>query len=457
MEERSGTSPRKIGLWIATSLVVGNMIGSGVFLLPASLAPFGGISILGWIFTSIGALMVALLLARLGRMMPAAGGPYAFTRAGLGDLPAFLVAWGYWISIWTGNAAISVAFVGYMAVFFPALAQVPALGAGSALVAIWFLTAVSAWGVREAGIVQLVTTILKLLPLLAIGTLGLLYVEPANFQPFNTSGESNFHAITATAALTLWALLGLESATIPADSVKDPSRTIPRATIIGTLVTVGVYILATVGVMGILPPDSLGQSTAPFADAATRIWGARAGSLIAAGAAISAFGCLNGWILLQGQMPLAVAMDGLFPQVFSRLSSRGTPVPGLVISSILITGLMALNFTASLVEQFTFLILLATICTLIPYVLSAISELVIFVRDREKFSGERLTGASVIAVLALAYSLWAIVGAGRDTVFWGFLLLLAGVPFYWLQLRRRNTQLALGETDGIQGRWRGDD
>jgi APA family basic amino acid/polyamine antiporter len=413
------------------------MIGSGVFLLPASLAPYGGISILGWLFTSVGALMVALLLARLGRMMPAAGGPYAFTRAGLGDLPAFLVAWGYWISIWSGNAAISVAFVGYMGVFFPALAQVPAFGAGLALVSIWSLTAVSARGVREAGIVQLVTTVLKLLPLLAIGSLGLLYVDTTHFQPFNPSGESHFDAITATAALALWALLGLESATIPADSVKDPSRTIPRATIIGTLVTAGVYILATIGVMGILPAESLGQSSAPFADAATRIWGTWAGSFIAAGAAISAFGCLNGWILLQGQMPLAVARDGLFPEIFSKLSSRGTPVAGLVISSTLITGLMSLNFTASLVDQFTFLILLATICTLIPYVFSAVSELVIFAREREKFSGERLTGASIVAVIALAYSLWAIVGAGRDTVFWGLLLLLAGVPFYWLQVRRR--------------------
>jgi APA family basic amino acid/polyamine antiporter len=424
------------------------MVGSGVFLLPASLAPFGGISILGWVFTSAGALMVALLLARLGRMMPAAGGPYAYTRAGLGDLPAFLVAWGYWISIWSGNAAISVGFVGYMAVFFPPLAQVPALGAGTGLAAIWLLTAISARGIREAGIVQLVTTILKLLPLLAIGTLGLLYMEPAHFQPFNASGESSFHAITATAALSLWALLGLESATIPADSVKDPRRTIPRATIIGTLVTVGVYILATVGVMGILPAESLGQSSAPFADAGTRIWGTWAGSLIALGAAISSFGALNGWVLLQGQMPLAVAKDGLFPPVFGKLSSRGTPVHGLVISSLLATGLMALNFTASLVDQFTFLILLATICTLIPYVFSAISELVIFVRDKETFSGERLAGASVIAVLALAYSLWAITGAGRDIVFWGLLLLLAGVPFYWLQVRRKRLD-ELRQTGGL--------
>ncbi|MGD2123577.1 MAG: amino acid permease [Gemmatimonadota bacterium] len=434
---RQNAGRRKIGLWIATALVVGNMVGSGVFLLPASLAPFGGISLLGWLFTTAGAVTVALLLARLGRMMPAVGGPYAYTRRGLGDLAGFLVAWGYWVSIWSGNAAISVALVGYLAAFFPALAQDPALGAGVALAAIWLLTAVNALGVREAGILQLVSTILKLLPLLAIGTLGLLYLDPSHFRPFNLSGESPLNAVTATATLTLWAFVGLESATIPADHVRDPGRTIPRATILGTLAAAAIYILATVGVMGILPTSDLASSTAPFAEAGNLIWGSRAGSLIALGAAISAFGALNGWILLQGQMPRAAAMDGLFPGVFRRQSRRGTPVAGLVISSILATGLMALNFTASLVDQFTFIILLATLSTLVPYAFSAIAEIMIFIRERESFIGERLAGSAVIALLALLYSVWAIVGSGARTVFWGFILLAAGLPVFWWQARNR--------------------
>jgi len=432
-----GSKGRKIGLVLATALVVGNMIGSGVFLLPASLASFGGISLVGWVLSAAGALALALVMARLAKMIPKAGGPYAYTREGLGDLPAFLVAWGYWVSIWAGNAAISVAFVGYMAVFFPPLAANPALGAGAAVTTIWFLTGVSCWGVREAGILQFWTTVLKLLPLVALGTIGLLFLEPAHFVPFNATGGSSFSAITATAALTLWAFTGLESATIPADSVEDPGRTIPRATIIGTIVAAVVYILASVGVMGAMPAEELALSTAPFADAATRIWGGWAGSAIALGAAIAAFGALNGWVLLQGQMPLAAARDGLFPKVFGKVSERGTPVPGLVISSVLVTLLIGLNFSASLVDQFTFIILLATLSVLVPYVLSSVSELVIFVRDRESFSGERLVGASIIAVLALLYSLWAIVGIGMDVVFWGFLLLLAGVPIYWMQVRKR--------------------
>ncbi|NNM04328.1 MAG: amino acid permease, partial [Gemmatimonadetes bacterium] len=383
-----------------------------------------------------GAITVAFMLARLGRMMPAAGGPYAYTRRGLGNLPAFLVAWGYWISIWSGNAAISVAFVGYMGAFFPVLTENSAMGAGAALAAIWFLTGVNTLGVKEAGIVQLVTTILKLLPLIAIGTLGLLYLDPEHFRPLNPTGEPLFNAITATAALTLWAFTGLESATIPAEAVKDPGRTIPRATLIGVLTAAVIYLLATVGVMGILPATELADSTAPFADAGRAIWGSRAGSLIAAGAAISAFGALNGWVLLQGQWPMAAARDGLFPPVFGKISRRGVPVAGMVLSSLLVTGLMALNFTSSLVDQFTFIILLATLSTLIPYVFSAVAELVIFVRERENFRGERLAGASVIAVIALLYSLWAITGTGLETVLWGLVLMVAGLPIYWWQTRR---------------------
>jgi APA family basic amino acid/polyamine antiporter len=325
-----------------------------------------------------------------------------------------------------------------MAAFFPALAENPALGAGAALGAIWLLTGVNALGVKEAGMVQLVTTILKLLPLLAIGTFGLLYLDPGHFRPFNPSGESPINALTATAALTLWAFLGLESATIPADSVKDPTRTIPRATIVGTLLAGVIYLLATVGVMGILPASELANSTAPFSDAGQLVWGPWAGSLIAAGAAISAFGALNGWILLQGQMPRAAALDGLFPSFFRRMSRRGTPVVGLVISSFLATGLMAFNYTASLVDQFTFIILLATLSTLIPYVFSAVAELVIFVRERDNFRGERLAGASVIAVLALLFSLWAIAGTGQRTVLLGMVLMISGLPVYFWSTRGTN-------------------
>ncbi len=428
---------KKLGLWICTSLVVGNMIGSGVFLLPASLAPYGGISIIGWLITATGSMLLALVFARLSRLVPKAGGPYAYARAGLGEFAGFLIAWGYWISTWVTNAAISVAFVSYLTVFWRTPAEKPLVAAVVALAIIWLLTWVNATGVRQAGQVQLVTTILKLLPLVVISTVGLVYCQTENFIPFNPSGGSPLSAVTATISLTLWAFLGFESATVPADDVVNPERTISRATIIGTTLTALIYILSTAAVMGIIPSSELKVSTAPFADAARQIWGTWAAYAVSVGAVISCFGALNGWILLQGQIPLASARDGLFPPVFGRVSKRGTPVIGLVVSSILVTLLMAANYTKGLVELFTFIILLATLTCLIPYVFATIAELMIFINERERFSGQRLLGASTIAVLGFLYSLWAIGGAGKDIVYWGFLLMLAGLPFYvWVNWSR---------------------
>jgi len=423
----------RLGLWTLTALVVGNMIGSGVFLLPASLAPYGGISIIGWLFTTAGALLLALSFARLSRMVPGAGGPYAYTRAGFGDFTGFLIAWGYWISICAGNAAIATAFVGYLAVFVPSLATTPAAAAFSALAAIWILTWVNARGVEQAGLVQLTTTVLKLLPLAAIALFGFAWFEPANFVPFNPTSQSHFGAITAAATLTLWAFLGLESATVPADDVHEPERTIPRATILGTLVASVVYVVATIAVMGVVPRADLATSTAPFADAAHVFWGEWGRYLVATGATISCFGCLNGWILLQGQVPYAAARDGLFPSIFAGRSRQGTPVRGLVISSAFVTLLILPNYTRSLVDLFTFVVLLATLTSLVPYLFSTMSE-VLILAAASSGSGGRFRGVAparlLAASLAFAYALWAIAGSGMEIVYWGFLLLMAGIPVY---------------------------
>lgn len=427
---------RKLGLWMATALVVGNMIGSGVFLLPSSLAEFGPISLVAWGFTATGAVLLALVFARMARAYPRTGGPYAYARRAFGDFVGFQTAWGYWIAVWAGNAAIAVAFVGYLAHFWPALAGDKVLAAGVGLLTVWLLTAVNAYGVRGGGAVQVVTTVIKLVPLLMIAVGGLFFIESANFGEFNASGDSAFGAVTAAAALTLWSFIGLESATVPAEDVDHPEKTIPRATVAGTAVTALIYILGTVAVLGLVPAAALATSTAPFADAADAAFGGWAADLVAAGAAISAFGALNGWILLQGQVPFAAARDGLFPGVFARTGRGGTPTVGLVVSSVLASGLMLMNYNASLVDQFTFIILLATLTTVIPYAYAAVAELVLMATDRAAFSGGRLARDAVIALLAFGYSTWAIAGAGYEVVYKGTLLIFAGMPVYaWLKYR----------------------
>ncbi|MCP4310664.1 MAG: amino acid permease [Bacteroidetes bacterium] len=420
----------KIGLWLSTSLVVGNMTGSGIFLLPAALALYGGISLFGWVFTVAGTLFLALVFSRLSRLITKAGGPYTYAKEGFGDFAGFLVAWGYWISIWCGNAAIAVAGVGYLSFFIPALKENQILSAGVAVGTIWLFTYINTKSIKKVGIVQLVTTIIKIVPLIVFGTIGFLHFDRSHFIPFNLSGASNFDAVTATAALTLWAFLGLESATIPSNQVKNPTKTIPRATIMGIAIAALLYISSTVGVMGIISPGELQHSAAPFADAARMAWGDWASGLVAAGAAIACFGALNGWILLQGQLPMAAARDSLFPPVFKKASSKGIPVIGIIIASLLATLLVGINYTKGLVKMFAFIIMLSTLSCLLPYLFSSLTEITLYLKKKRSFSKSRLIAASAISVPAFLYSLWAITGLEYEVLLWGAILLTAGLPIY---------------------------
>jgi APA family basic amino acid/polyamine antiporter len=421
---------RQMGLWMAVALVVGNMVGSGVFLLPASLAAAAGpVSIIGWIFTGVGAMLLALVFARLGRVFPRTGGPYAFSRRAFGDFIGFQTAWGYWIAAWAGNAAITVAFVGYLAVFWPALATHNLLAALVGIGMIWFLTAVNSLGVRQGAQVQVVTTVLKFIPLAVIAIVGLFFIHGSNLTPFSPHGT--WKAISAAAPLTLWAFIGLESATVTAEEVKDPERNIPRATIYGTLAATIVYILSTVAIMGIIPAHTLAGSTSPFAAAAGHMFGGAWNKVFALVAMAATFGALNGWIMLQGRVPLAAAEDGLFPSFFAKVHGRNrTPVIGLVISSLLLTGLMLMNYTKGLVSAFTFVILLATLTTLVPYAFSAAAQAYLYLTEPELFERRLFVRDTLIAAFAFVYSVWAITGSGKDIIAKGFVLLLAGIPVY---------------------------
>jgi APA family basic amino acid/polyamine antiporter len=418
---------RAIGLWTAVALVMGNMIGSGVFLLPASLAPYGGLALGGWAFSTIGAILLALVFARLARFNPATGGLYAYTRDAFGEVPGFLVAWGYWISVICGDAALAVAFVGYLHPFIPTVVDNPA-GAGLLAVGVvWVLTFVNVSGIRAAGRVQVVTTAIKILPLVIIGAAGFISFNTAHFAVADTSPRAIASGVTSSATLALFAMLGVECATIPAGDVENPDRTIPRATVIGTLLAAAIYIVSTVGLMSLVAPDALAHSTAPFADAARALAGDRFAAVIAIGAAISCFGALNGWILVSGQIPLAAARDGLFPAAFGRISARGTPATGMIISAVLTMALIGMNYSRDLVQLFTFIILLATLSTLVPY---AFCSLAAFMLQRQDPRMRLTPGGALVSAGAFAYSIWAIAGAGADVVYWGFLLLLAGLPVY---------------------------
>ena len=422
---------KSLGFWRTWALVVGTMIGSGVFLLPAVLAPYGSYSLGGWVISALGSLFIALTLGSLAFKIPKIGGPYAYTYAAFGQLPGFLIAWGYWISCWTGVAALAVACSGYISVFVPVVNNVPVAGAISSIIIVWTFTTINISGVRTAGIVQLITTILKLLPLIIIAFAGLAVGNSGNIHATNPNNESMPLLLAGVAMLTMWAYTGVESATVPADDVINPSKTIPRALITGTLTATFIYILSTFGVMALIPQHQLAESSSPFADAAKTIFGGIGEYFIAAGALISIIGTLNSLILLSGQMPLAAGLNHLFPEKFIKLNQSGTPGFGLIFASILATILIIMNYSKGLVSAFTIMILLSTLTTLIPYALSAASEIVL--SRREKKDSKKIA----IAVLALIFSLFAIIGSGIEVILYGLILLALGLPVYYLMIRSK--------------------
>lgn len=421
------TRQRSLGLWMLIALVIGNIIGSGVFVLPAALAPYGAASLLGWAISLGGALMLALVYAWLAQIVPNYGGAYAYARRAFGDSAGFVAAWSYWVCVWSANAAIAVAFAGSLGSVWPAATTTPWRSALCALAALWICTAISLSGIREVGYTAIVTTLLKLVPLIVFGLLGLGWVHASAFHPFNASGLPLVNVASSVAALTLWAFLGLETATVPTGVVRDPQRTVPRATMIGIIIAGLATMLACTVVVGMLPADVLHASAAPMAEAARRVWGDWAGLGIGVVATISCFGALNGWVLLQGQTTLAPALDGLFPKPFARLDKHDTPWFGLLLSSVLASALIASNYSRTLVALFTFTILLSTAATLLPYLITVLAWWRI-----DKHSS---VWRKAVALGALAFSVWALIGTGAETLMWGGVLLLAGLPIYAWQRR----------------------
>ncbi len=420
-------SRKSIGFWRGWALVVGGTIGSGIFMLPALLAPYGLLGMVGWIVAGGGAIILSLMLAELSQKLTKIGGPYAYARAGFGDFIGFWIGWGYWIAIWSATAAIAVACVGYLSFFVPALADNALLSTTTTLALIWSLTAINIRSMASSAGLQLVTTLLKILPLLFVAGLGLSMGSTDNVPAFNPSGGSIFAVIATSVTLVMWAFVGLEGGTVPADDMIDPRRTIPRILITGTVTVLVVYLLAFVGVMLLLPAASLANSSAPFADATVTIIGRPGAAIIAVGAIISTLGALNAQVLLSGQIVRAISLDRLFPSQLGRLGQGGTPTNAIIMSATLASILVMMNYSRGLVDAFNMMILLSTLTTLIPLAFASVTALIFLREEGPSFSRNRRI---ITALLAFSYSLLVIIGAGAETVFYGFILLVAAMPLY---------------------------
>ena len=418
-----------LGLAACTAIVVGDMVGSGFYLSPSAVAPYGQLAILAWVVMGGGAVCLGLTFARLARLAPATGGPYAYTRLAYGDFAGFLVAWGYWISIWASLPVIAVAFTGSFVKLAPAFDGSRPLAIAITLGAIWLVTLLNLRGVKEAGLFAEVTTYTKLVPFAAISILGLIFVRFDNLSAFNPSGKSLFESSAALAPLTMFAYLGLESATVPAGDVENAERTIPRSTMLGISVAGLLYVLGTIVVMGVVPREQLVASHAPFADAARLMWGSWAATVVAIAVMISSLGALNGWTLMMGQVPMAAAQDRIFPALFGRVSPRGVPGIGIVISSALATALVLVGASggSKFASVYDMIVSLSTMAAVIPYVFCALAPVLIAMRARRGAAAPRTT---VVEIVAFLFSMFVLYGCGPTPVLYGLVLLLCGLPVY---------------------------
>jgi APA family basic amino acid/polyamine antiporter len=440
-----GPAAARFGLPAATALIIGSIIGVGIFNLPTSLAGYGPITLVSMGLTTVGALALAVLFAALSRRLPADGGPYAYARTAYGNALGFANAWSYWITAWAGNAAIAVGWVLYVEHFVnkdhDKLVSIVLVLAG-----LWLPAVVNLSGVKNMGSVQVITTVIKFAALAFISIVGVFFVKSGNYTPWNVSGESAVAAIGGGMAIALFSYLGVECAAVAAAKVKDPDRNVPRATIFGTLATAVVYMVALTVIFGILPTSQLASATAPFSDAANTIFGGTwAGNVMALAVIISGLGALNGWVMICAEMPLAAANDGLFPERFGRISRRGVPAFGIVASQVLASVAILVNYMGSSgATVFTTLVLMTGITSAIPYGFSALAQIKWRLADQRAMETPRFVRDMVVAVLSVVFSvlfIWYSRNTGNDFwVYWApFFMaggaLLLGIPVYKAQHR----------------------
>ena len=420
------TAGRTLGFWAVLALCVGNMVGSGIYLLPATLAPLGWNQLAGWLVTIGAALCLALVFARLSAKVPRAGGPYAYAQEAFGPLAGFVTAWAYWTMTWVGNGAVAVAVVSNLSLVFPAIGTTTGLPALLAVACVWLLTTVNIAGVQAAGRVQEVATVLKLLPLVLLIALALwLFASGAPRAP-DPGVAMGAGGIATAAGLTFWGFLGLESGTVPADKVADPARTVPRATLVGVVLTGAIYFGISAAFALYMPVAEAAHSPAPVADFLGRHFGAGVAGVVALFAAISAFGTLNGFVLLQGEMPFAMARGGVFPRWFGVETAQGTPMRSHVLSSALLTVVTLLNYQRGMADLFALIASVSLAAGLMAYLMSALAALRLVPGDF------RLATAAVVAAV---FTLWAEWGLGAEAVAYGAALIVAGLPVYWLVRR----------------------
>jgi APA family basic amino acid/polyamine antiporter len=426
-------SSRMLGKWMSAAMVVGTMVGSGIYLLPTTLAPFGPNLVIAFILTGVGTMCLAFAMARMAALIP--GGPFAYIERSFGETTAFLTLWSYSLSQVTGVAGVCVAVAGALGHVYPQVVSGPGLIA-VALVSIALLTAVNLRGARSAGVLQVVTTLIKLLPLLAVMLLVLGKIGGGQpLQPLEPAAIG-IGPITAAAALILFSLTGFEAAVMTANVTRDSTSTVPRATILGTGFTAIIYLLATMAVLALLPSAIAAKSGAPFADSIAPLLGTAAGALVALIAAVSAFGTANALLLIAAETSRTMGLARDLPPIFAKSNKVGAPVGALLICAAAAALLVLASSSKNFVSVYVFITLVSTLLALVLYIVCAAAALKLRV-------GGKWT---IIVVLGVAYSIAMFVGAGLEPFVWAAALALAGLPIRAITRWRAGSSRAAAET-----------
>lgn len=417
-------SAQQMGLWMTCSLVVGTMIGSGIFLLPVTLAPLGWNAIIGWAVSGLGAIAVAFALARLTSR--GAGGIQAYIERSFGPTTAYLVTWALWCSNAAASAALGIATAAAIGWLYPSAAAGPAfiaIAAGSVAI----LQALNAVGARASGGLSILTTAIKLLPLFAVIVAAVLRGAGGTLQPLAPTPVT-LASIGSAVALTLFALTGFENGTAPVDKVRNPARTLPIAIFGGTSFVAILYLVSSFAVLSLLPWSVVAKSSAPFADAISTMWGNGAAIAVAATVAIAAFGALNSMVLATGELGYSLALRGDFPRVFARTHGANTPIAAQILGSGFAILLILANASKSTANLFSFVVLLSTASVLLLYLIGALAA----------WKENATLGTRMVIVVALAFIAFAFWGAGAEADAWSLVLLAIGYALR-LVMRRLNS------------------
>ena len=432
----------KIGLIPATFMVAGNMMGPGVFMLPANLAGIGSIAIFGWIITTVGAVALALVFSKLTQIYPAAGGPYAYAKKAFGNYMGYQTNLVYWLANVVGNVALAVAGLGYLTPFFPVLKD-PLVMALAQIAVIWFFTYANILGPNVVAKIQSMTTIFALIPIVGVALIGWFWFNPETYmQGWNVTGKSDMTAIGMTLNFTLWAFIGVESASVSTAVVKNPTRNVPIATVTGVIIAAVCYILSSSVIMGIIDNKELISSAAPFSQAVSIALGQKAGDIVALCAAIGCLGSLGGWTLLVGQTAQAAANDGLFGRMFACETKKGVPATGLAIVAIIMTLQVLATMSPTVAEQFGKIASIAVIMTLLPYIYSAVSIKII---GKDKLTGRQGVLYTIIGLIAAFYSMAAMVGSDPAQTRWALMFVIFTIILYETSVNRELQMQAKNE------------